>query len=213
MQSPKPRSAVRRLRISGQTAGLNRRPHDFPSTAIRSVAAHGHLHERTPQTIQYQPDFTPQNRQVSPPRINAPCRISPHTRISSKFFPIILSHQETTLHNTHKKIRFLTGEAIFLRLQKLLYTSIFATSTVCSEYRNSRVIGSCCELRMFLRSSQYVLSALDAASRNPGRFFRTRARRPLIRSERHFLIAGIGKIWSYVQGVLFSLSDSYSSGR
>ena len=177
MQSPKPRSAVRRLRISGQTAGLNRRPHDFPSTAIRSVAAHGHLHERTPQTIQYQPDFTPQNRQVSPPRINAPCRISPHTRIS------------------------------------LLYTSIFATSTVCSEYRNSRVIGSCCELRMFLRSSQYVLSALDAASRNPGRFFRTRARRPLIRSERHFLIAGIGKIWSYVQGVLFSLSDSYSSGR
>ena len=86
-------------------------------------------------------------------------------------------------------------------------------STVCSEYRNSRVIGSCCELRMFLRSSQYVLPALDAASRNPGRFFRTRARRPLIRSERHFLIAGIGKIRSYVQGVLFSLSDSYSPGR
>ena len=31
---------------------------------------------------------------------------------------------------------------------------------------------------MFLRSSQYVFPALDAASRNPGRFFRTRARSP-----------------------------------
>ena len=104
------------------------------------------------------------------------------------------------------KIRFLTGEAIFPRLQKLLYTSYFCD--INSMQRVSEFMGNgvVCELRIFFRSSdrssRCVFPTLYAQlpESRAGSLGHAPASARLSVPRGISLSQASGKIWSYVQG-------------